>query len=85
MNTPAHLIVAAALFCRPTRPHERPAQQARVNAAALAGADTGAYAAAHANADADAYTRAWLRCVPARRPSARLQPNGNAGALGLVL
>jgi len=38
MNTPAHLIVAAALFCRPTRPHERPAQQARVNAAALAGA-----------------------------------------------
>ncbi|MFO7856060.1 MAG: cobalamin biosynthesis protein CobQ [Paracoccaceae bacterium] len=38
MNTPAHLVVAAALFCRPTRPHAHPARQARVNAAALAGA-----------------------------------------------
>ncbi|MEO1686395.1 MAG: cobalamin biosynthesis protein CobQ [Pseudomonadota bacterium] len=38
MNTPAHLILAAAIWARPTQAHRRPAQQARINGAALAGA-----------------------------------------------
>ncbi|MEM1316617.1 MAG: zinc dependent phospholipase C family protein [Pseudomonadota bacterium] len=37
MNTPAHLILAAAIWARPTRRGGRPARQARINAAALIG------------------------------------------------
>ncbi|MEM6440410.1 MAG: cobalamin biosynthesis protein CobQ [Pseudomonadota bacterium] len=38
MNTPAHLILAAAIWARPTRRGAHPGRQARVNGAALAGA-----------------------------------------------
>ena len=37
MNTPAHLLLTAALYARPTAGAPRPARQARINAAALAG------------------------------------------------
>ena len=38
MNTPAHLLLAAAIYARPTRAAADPARRARINGAALAGA-----------------------------------------------